>query len=129
MLLSQRDHRARAARLPATRASTRAELYRRVSRGRDFVRAAALSVPSLAAAAAEACLSPYHFQRNYTAAFGESPHATGRAVRLAHAARLLRDTGASVSEIAAAAGYDSFGAFSRAFRRQHGAAPSAFRKK
>lgn len=128
MLLSQRDHQRRAARLPAARAATRAELYRRLCRGREFVRAEALRAPALAEVAAHASLSPYHFQRAYTACFGESPHATARRMRLDQAERLLRQTRQSVTEIAAAVGYESYGAFSTAFARRRKMSPTAFRK-
>ncbi|MBI2517527.1 MAG: helix-turn-helix transcriptional regulator [Opitutae bacterium] len=128
MLLSQRDHQRRAARLPAARAGTRKELYRRLCRGRDFMRAEALGAPALVEAAAHACLSPYHFQRAYTACFGESPHATARRVRLDQAERLLRQTRQPATEIAAAVGYESYGAFSTAFVRRRKMTPTAFRK-
>jgi AraC-like DNA-binding protein len=128
MLLNQRDHRRRAARLPAARSATREELYRRLCRGREFVRAEAWRAPALAEAAAHASLSPYHFQRAYTACFGESPHATARRMRLDQAERLLRQARQPAGEIAAAVGYESYGAFSTAFVRRRKTSPTAFRK-
>lgn len=129
LLLSQRDHRSRAARLPSARASTREELYRRLCRGREFIRAEALRVPKLVEVAATACLSPYHFQRTYAAAFGESPHAAMQQVRLDQAGRLLRHTRQTATEVAAAVGYESYSAFHAAFRRRFGIPPAAIRKK
>jgi AraC family transcriptional regulator len=124
MILSQRDHRQRADRLPAVRAATRDELYRRVCRGRDFLGAEALRAPGLVAAARAASLSPFHFQRSFKAAFGQTPHefTTGR--RLAEAHRLLTVTGTPAAEVAAAVGYDSYSAFHAAYRRHYADTPS-----
>jgi AraC-like DNA-binding protein len=48
--------------------------------------------------------------------------------RLQLAARQLQAAGASVKTIALQAGYDSEAAFSRAFKREFGLAPGAWRK-
>lgn len=124
MLLSQSEHRRRAARLPATRAATRAELYRRVCRGRDFLREAASDAPSLADAARAAGLSPYHFQRTFKTAFGATPHAFATERKLEQARRLLESRAMPATEVAAAVGYESYGAFHAAFVRRFGAPPS-----
>lgn len=124
LILSQRDHRRRADRLPAARSATRRELYRRVCRGRDFLGATALTAPSLAAAAQAACLSPYHFQRSFKAAFEQTPHEFTTERRLAEAHRLLASPEATATEVAAAVGYESYGAFHAAYRRRYAHAPS-----
>jgi AraC family transcriptional regulator len=123
LLLSQHDHREKANRLPSARAATRAELYRRVCRGRDYLGFSALSAPRLADAAAVACLSPYHFHRSFKAAFGETPHEYTSKRRLAHADRLLA-TAMPATEVAAAVGYDSYSAFYAAYQQCHAASPS-----
>lgn len=128
MLLSQRDHRARAARLPAARATTRDEVFRRVCRGRDFLGATACGAPALADAARAAALSPYHFQRSFRTVFGETPHAFATRCRLERARQLLRARW-EVADAALAVGYGSYSAFHAAFTRHFGCAPGAFRKK
>lgn len=128
MLLSQRDHRARAERLPATRAATRDEIFRRLCRGRDFLGAMACNAPSLADAARAAALSPYHFQRSFRAVFDETPHAFTTRCRLERARQLLQAR-REVADVAAAVGYESYSAFHAAFTRHFGRAPGAFRKK
>jgi len=47
--------------------------------------------------------------------------------RMQLAAGLLRDTKAKLVEVALAAGYESESAFSRAFKRETGVAPGAWR--
>jgi AraC-like DNA-binding protein len=74
LLLCYQETLRQMARVPAARASTRAEMLRRASRGREFLHAQAHGPVSLQAAARAACLSSYHFHRVFTAAFGQSPH-------------------------------------------------------
>ena len=78
---------------------------------------------SLEEMAADAHLSPFHFQRTVRRGAGESPSAMRRRVRLERAAWTLQG-GTSVTDAAFAAGYDSVDGFSRAFRRAFGCAPS-----
>jgi AraC family transcriptional regulator len=67
-----------------------------------------------------------HLDRLLGAATGESPVALRRRLLLERAAWQLRTGAAGPSEAAAAAGYGSLAAFSRAFARAHGSAPSEF---
>jgi AraC-like DNA-binding protein len=76
--------------------------------------------------ARRAYLSRFHFDRLVTAALHETPAAFRRRLLLERAAwHLLRGT--SVTEAAFDAGYSATEAFTRAFRRALGSAPSAFR--
>jgi AraC family transcriptional regulator len=67
-----------------------------------------------------------HLDRLLGAATGESPVALRRRLLLERAAWQLRTGAANSSEAAAAAGYGSLAAFSRAFARAHGVPPSEF---
>jgi AraC-like DNA-binding protein len=78
------------------------------------------------ALARRAAFSRDHLDRLLAAATGESPVALRRRLLLERAAWQLRTGAATPSEAAAAAGYGSLAAFSRAFKRAHGVAPSAF---
>ena len=78
--------------MPARRAATREELFRRVRRGQEFLHAVAETEIDLGDLAREACLSPYHFHRAFTRAFGQTPHAVSTTLRLARARRLLEIT-------------------------------------
>ena len=74
-----------------------------------------------------ACLSQFHFAREFKAATGKSPyqHVTER--RLVRAKALLTETDRSLAEIAYASGFSSPGNFWRAFRRSTGATPGSYR--
>jgi AraC-like DNA-binding protein len=67
-----------------------------------------------------------HLDRLLAAATGESPIALRRRLLLERAAWQLRTGAATPSEAAAAAGYGSLAAFSRAFARAYTLPPSAF---
>lgn len=75
--------------------------------------------------ARRASFSRDHLDRLLSAATGETPVALRRRLLLERAAWRLRE-GSSASEAADGAGYGSLAAFSRAFARAHGVAPSAF---
>jgi AraC-like DNA-binding protein len=115
-------------RLPAIRESTRVELYRRLSRGRDFLLSCASDPIQLKDMASAACLSPFHFHRVFKRVFGETPHRYLTRHRLQRAAKLLRQTNLSVTEICFRAGFESLASFSRLFRSEYGVAPSKFSK-
>jgi AraC family transcriptional regulator len=84
---------------------------------------------SLAALAADADLSRFHFCRAFKESTGLSPHAWLRQHRLEQAMNMLRDTDDSVVSIAAALGYSSQTAFAAAFRKLTGETPSDWRKR
>lgn len=123
LLLLYAEVRKRVARIPAVCASTRAEIFRRVSRGREFLHSQTENATSLKEAAHAACLSPYHFHRSFTRAFGETPHTFVTRLRLEKAHRLLR-TGLGVTAVCNAVGFESLGSFSALFRRHFGVPPS-----
>lgn len=75
-----------------------------------------------------ASMSRAAFVRRFRALTGEAPLTYLTRWRMAQAERLLRDTSLSVAEIASRVGYGSEFAFSKAFRRTRGLAPTSFRK-
>ncbi|MEV5712971.1 AraC family transcriptional regulator [Amycolatopsis mediterranei] len=67
------------------------------------------------------------FSRLFTTAVGRPPMSYLTGWRLARAARLLRETDASLANIAPKVGYSTEFAFSAAFRREYGVSPGRFR--
>lgn len=120
--------RRQTARIPAVKASTQHELFRRILVGREYLHACASGSVSLASAARAACLSPFHFHRGFTQAFQKTPHAYLTTLRLARARRRI-ETGSTVLDACLEAGFASLSAFSRAFRSQYGEPPSMARRK
>ncbi|MCZ4557484.1 AraC-like DNA-binding protein [Rhodococcus sp. PvR044] len=87
--------------------------------------AAAWSVESLADRAG---LSRAAFARRFTALVGEPPMAYLTRWRMTTAARVLRESDAPLSAVAARAGYGSEFAFAKAFKRAYGLAPGSYRR-
>ncbi len=82
----------------------------------------------LAAAAAEAGLSPFHFLRVFTRVLGVTPHQYLVRARLRRAARLLVEAEAPVTDIAYESGFADLSNFMRSFRRAAGVTPREFRR-
>jgi AraC-like DNA-binding protein len=83
------------------------------------------TVPEMAAVVS---MSRSTFAERFRAAMGETPMQHLTRYRMARAAEYLRDTNAGIREIARLTGYDSEVSISKAFRRQFGVAPGAYRK-
>lgn len=111
------------ANLKAAKASTRRELFQRLERARNHLHEHDYCNVSLAELAEVARLSQFHLARFFKLAFGSSPIAYHRRLRLTRAAELLAGGASSVAEAAEASGYSDATALSHAFRRQFGAAP------
>ena len=77
--------------------------------------------------AERAGFSPFHFQRVFRLAVGQTIGEYIRTKRLRRAAVRLRETEIPVTAIALESGYDTPSAFSRAFISSYGCTPTAFR--
>ena len=83
---------------------------------------------SLAALSRKAGLSPFHLQRRFKAAIGETPKAYTERLRLERAAFRLLVHDSNVLDIALQCGFQTHETFLRAFRRRFGRAPSEYRE-
>jgi AraC family transcriptional regulator len=118
--------RSQIARVPAAKASTRQELFKRLEVGREYFHARVEDGVSLEEAARAACLSRYHFHRSFTRVYGQTPHGYLTSLRLARAHALLQ-TGASAAETCVAVGFGNASSFARLFRSRYGVTPSSIR--
>jgi AraC-like DNA-binding protein len=112
---------------PGLPARTNASITR-LARARDLLREACDSPLTVADAAREAALSPYHFIRTFKAVFGETPRQVRIDARIEQARRMLALEAASVTDICNAVGFSSLGSFSALFARRMGVPPSAYRQ-
>ena len=83
----------------------------------------------LAAVAAVAGISKYHFHRLFTVTYGLSPAAYLSQRRIERAQDLLRATNLTVTEVCYAVGFASLGSFSSRFRELVGESPSEFQRR
>lgn len=89
-----------------------------------------LAAPVTPASLAESAgLSPARFARLMKRFFGLTPSQYIAKTRIAAASNLLRETDQSVAEIALACGFYDHSAFTRAFRKVAGVAPSQLRRR
>ena len=128
MLTSQHSIRREVGNLPAVRAATREELWRRVNRARDYLHAHSSSSVRLSALAKIACLSPFHLLRVFQSAFGQTPHQYLNRCRIERAKFLLAKTQLPVTAICLESGFTSLGSFSALFTRICGMSPRLWRQ-
>lgn len=115
------------ARVPAAKASTREELFRRLQLAREYIHSKVDQQVSLEEVARESCLSRYHLHRSFTRVFRRTPHAYLTALRLEKAQSLLQ-AGRTVTDVCMDVGFSSVSSFSRLFRSHFGSSPSSLRK-
>lgn len=127
LLQSHRNVLGELEKLPAVRAATRMEIYRRLHRARDFMEAGLSDPLTLPQIADAAWLSPYHFLRLFKQTFGETPHRYLTRRRIERAKHLLMQTDLSVTAVCIEVGFDSLGSFSLLFRNEVGSPPGVFR--
>jgi len=104
------------------------DLFRRLCRSRDYLAAGMERPLRLADAAREACISPYHYHRQFTRVFGETPHRFLTRLRMEQAKMLLGRRGLPVTEVCFAVGYESLGSFSTRFREMVGQSPTEYQR-
>ncbi|MBX7185100.1 MAG: AraC family transcriptional regulator [Vicinamibacteria bacterium] len=114
-------------RIDAAKATTRAELYERVLRGKAFLDASIDAPFDLGAVARAARMAPHHFHRTFRSVFGRTPFGYVTEGRVRRARRLLIEHDWDVVEVCAAVGYESVSSFTRLFKRETGRTPAAFR--
>lgn len=100
---------------------------RRAVLAADWIESNATQPIDLASAAEQTGLSPFHFLRLFREALGVTPHQYLLRCRLRHAARLLVDSDAPITDIAADVGFVDLSNFVRTFHRGSGLSPLRFR--
>jgi AraC family transcriptional regulator len=118
----------RTARTRSREASRGGLTARQLTALREHVEAALHRPLRTAELADIAGLSPFHFARAFKASMGAPPGEWIRLRRLTVAQTLLERTRQSITDVAAAVGYESPSRFARAFRAATGLSPSRFRR-
>ena len=94
-----------------------------------YIEANLFSDLSLAGIARHAFASASTLLRHFRRDTGKSPHAYVKARRLEEARQLLEAGTHAVGDVGLLVGYENFAAFTSAFTRHFGAAPSSFKKR
>lgn len=114
-------------RLTATRPGTKTEIYRRVSRARDYLHGHLHKEVRLEDMASVACMSRYHFLRAFRQTFRRTPYQYLKELRMEKARKMLAGTDIPISSIGFSLGYQNLSSFSRVFRQSEGVAPAIYR--
>ena len=114
--------------VPSAKTHANSEYAQRINRVIDYLRGNLDRQVKLKELARVACLSEFHFHRIFGAVSGETLNNFTNRLRLEKAARLLRYSDQSVTDIALDCGFSSSATFSRAFRSGYDTSPSQFRK-
>src|SRR5260370_16314214 len=114
--------------VPNTKSQASSEYSRRIDRVIDYLRENLHRPVKLGELAHVACLSAFHFHRIFGAVSGETLNNFTNRLRLEKAARLLRYSDQSLTDIALDCGFSSSATFSRAFRTGYDTSPRQFRK-
>jgi AraC family transcriptional regulator len=113
---------------PSATIEAKNEYAQRIDRVIDYIRENLDRSVKLEELAKVACFSEFHFHRIFSAVSGETVNTFTNRLRLEKAARLLRYSDQSVTDIALECGFSSSATFSRAFRSGYETSPSEFRK-
>src|SRR5215471_11068037 len=105
--------------VPSQESQANSEYAQRINRVIDYLRENLAKV---------ACFSEFHFHRIFSAVSGETLNNFTNRLRLEKAARLLRYSDQSLTDIALNCGFSASATFSRAFCSGYDTSPSHFRK-
>jgi AraC family transcriptional regulator len=114
--------------LPSQKTQANSGYAQRIDRVIDHLRGNLHRKVKLEELAKVACFSEFHFHRIFGAVSGETLSNFTNRLRLEKAARLLRYSDKSLTDIALDCGFSSSATFSRAFRSGYDTSPSQFRK-
>jgi AraC family transcriptional regulator len=98
-----------------------------IERAKEYITNNFTSDISLMEIAEYSYVSLFHFSRIFKTFTFSSPHQFLLAIRLRHAAMLLRDTSIPVADVAFSSGFNSIEYFTAAFRHKYQCPPSKFR--
>lgn len=110
--------------IPSIKASTKKDIMRRLSRGKDFIDGHYTSDIYVEQIASEALMSQFHFYRLFKKVYGKSPYQYIKEKRLTLAHQYIVNGNDSITEIALKVGYADLFSFSKGYKQFYGKSPS-----
>lgn len=127
MLLGQAAVNKDIKKVQAAKASTKAELYKRLHYAKDLIDSCYVSNITLEQLAAVACLNSAYFLRQFKKYFNVTPYQYLIQKRLAAAKSLLETSGSTVIDICYAVGYEDPVSFTKLFKQYFQLTPEKYR--
>jgi AraC-like DNA-binding protein len=109
--------------VPAEKASTRQEIYKRLALARAYMESNLDVSLTIEQIAREALLNRFYFLTTFKSVFGVTPHEYLRQKKMERAYQLL-SLGYSVTDVCQSVGYQSLGSFTNLFKKTFGCTPS-----
>ncbi|HLZ89869.1 MAG TPA: AraC family transcriptional regulator, partial [Puia sp.] len=128
LLIKNQDAYRRSQNVQAVKASTRLEIFKRISTARDWMDAHYNTEISLEDIGAVAAMNSQHFLRMFKQVYAITPHQYLIDLKLKKAKELLESTELTINEICQVIGFESLFSFSILFKGRFGLPPSQFRK-
>ena len=127
LLRKNQDAYQRSQNIQVAKASTRLEVFRRVSAARDWMEGNFAGEVTLETAAGVAAMNSQHFLRMFKQVYQITPHQYLIDLRLRKARALLEEGSLTINEICAAIGFESPFSFSVLFKKRFGVSPAHLR--
>jgi len=118
---------AQIARCPGRTAAKQTNVFMRLQRVRNMLSLSTDSELEIGDLARAANYSPWRFIRVFSQVFGETPYAYVSRCRIDRAHNMLLRSSAAVSDVAAAVGFETRAAMTRAIRKRYGVSAIALR--
>jgi len=128
LLKENQDAYKRSQNIQAIKASTRLEIFKRVSLAKDWMEENYNADITLEDMASLATMNSQHFLRMFRQVYHITPHQYLIALKLKRAKHLLESTQLTINDICLSIGFESVFSFSILFKDRFGLAPSHFRK-
>lgn len=113
--------------ISAKKFSTKMELFRRLSKARNYIDANLEKEITLEQLSWVATMSPFHFLRSFKELFSISPYQYLTKKRIQRAGFLLKNTDLMIGQVAVKVGYNTERSFRRTFFRVNKLSPSKYR--
>lgn len=127
LLVKNQDAYRKSLNVQAVKASTRLEIFRRISTARDWMEAHYNAEMTLEGLGAVAAMNSQHFLRMFKQVYSITPHQYIIDLKLRKAKELLETAPLTISEICQAIGFESVFSFSILFKRRFGLPPTGYR--
>lgn len=115
--------------MTAKKRSTREELYKRLSKAKDYMYSCYQEEITLSDLSKVSFLNPAYLLREFKKLFGVTPHQFLIHVRMEKAKDIIRSTDKQISQIVTDVGFIDFSSFSKSFKTRYGSSPKTFRNK